>query len=440
MVRTARRSDMLSWGRVDRVPHHVAALSHATEASDALAALGAEGRVLPVGLRRSYGDTVINASETLLDLSGADRLLALDETEGLLTCEGGASLDRILGTIVPRGWYLPTSPGTRFVTIGGAIANDVHGKNHHHAGTFGSAVTALTLARSDGSPQRLLPGDPLFGATVGGLGLTGAIVDATFRLAPIRSAYLNVTRTPYASVSEFFELAREATGEHTVSWIDCAHGGASLGRGIFQSADWCEDGELAPHERRGGPRLPVDAPGWALNGLTVRAFNALYHRLQARGAGRSRVHYAPFFYPLDALREWNRLYGRRGFYQYQCVVPPAAAETAVTEMLRIITRSGAASFLAVLKTFGPRPSPGVLSFPFEGATLALDFANRGPATLELMARLDGVVREAQGRLYPAKDGRMPAAMFRQGFPGWERVEAARDPAIISDFWKRVAHR
>lgn len=434
--------EFTSWGRVRRVPHAIARPRYLDELPDLLAGRDAR-KVLAVGLGRSYGDSIVNGDGCLVDMSGCSRIQRFDREAGILQAEAGLSFDEALRVIVPAGWFLPTTPGTRFVTLGGAVANDVHGKNHHAAGAFGCSVRRLGLLRSDGSEHTLeaAAGSSLFRATVGGLGLTGIITWVELALARVSSAHLAVERVPFPDVKSFFRLAAEAgpTHEHTVAWIDCANGGKALGRGIFQRANWADAGGLAPHPAKIGATVPLEAPTFALNGLTVRAFNALYWRLQRLGPARTTQHYGPFFYPLDAIAHWNRLYGRRGFYQYQCVVPPRDAEAAVVEMVRQIARAGAGSFLAVLKTLGPRASPGFLSFPCEGATLALDFPNRGARTLDLLARLDAVVAEAGGRLYAAKDGRMPAAMFRAGYCSHlPRFAAEIDPAFGSEFWQRVS--
>ncbi|MFA5950038.1 MAG: FAD-binding oxidoreductase [Hyphomicrobium sp.] len=430
-----------SWGRIARVAHPIGRPRYRDEIAPALAGRG-NGKMLAVGLGRSYGDSVLNSGGALIDMSGLDRVMAFDVETGVLRAEAGLSLDVLLRLIVPRGWFLATTPGTRFVTLGGAVANDVHGKNHHMAGSFGCSVRRLGLVRSDGSHHELdrETGGKLLLATIGGLGLTGIITWVEVDLVRIPSAILDVERIPFANVGSFFRLAEASAKsfEHTVAWIDCANGGSSLGRGIFQRANWCE-GELTPHASRLKAVVPFEPPSGALNGFTVRAFNSVYYRMQKRGAPRSRQHYATFFYPLDAIGKWNRLYGRRGFYQYQCVIGPEHAEPAVTELVKQIARVGAGSFLAVLKTLGSRSSGGLLSFPRAGATLALDFANRGDRTLELLGRLDKVVLEAGGRLYPAKDGRVPAAVFRAGYgENLPAFTAQVDPGCSSDFWRRVS--
>ncbi|MEP3106378.1 MAG: hypothetical protein ABJO54_04885 [Hyphomicrobiales bacterium] len=226
--------------------------------------------------------------------------------------------------------------------------------------------------------------------------------------------------------------------EHTVAWIDCTAKGQECGRGVFSRGNWSQEGDLTPHSCSNALNVPVDAPSWLLNRFTVGLFNKFYFAVQRRKAGNLQQHYANFFYPLDAITNWNRLYSRRGFWQYQCVVPKASMRQATSALLDEIARSGQGSFLAVLKTFGEVPSVGYLSFPRAGATLALDFPNKGEATLQLFERLDAIVREAGGRLYAAKDGRIPRNMWSFGYPELERFTAHLDSGLASDFWRRVA--
>jgi FAD/FMN-containing dehydrogenase len=431
-------ASVVSWGRVHREAHRVARPAF----SDELPGLIEEARrlgqpLLPVGLGRSYGDTGLNGGGGLIDLSRLDRLIAFDATTGIVVAEAGVSLARLLAFAIPRGWYLPVVPGTRFVTLGGAVANDVHGKNHHGAGSIGNWVEEIELLRTDGQRHVLRKGSGgLFDATVGGLGLTGIMTRIALRLRRIGSTSLAARTIRFGSLPEFFALSHEheARHEYTVSWIDCLAGGRSLGRGYFSAADHVDTGEL---DAGGGPRLgfPADLPEIALNPLSIGAFNSLVYALHPSGAGR--VAADRFLFPLDSIRGWNRLYGRRGMYQYQCVVPPAAAEDAVAALLRETSRARQGSFLAVLKTFGALPSPGLLSFPREGTTLALDFPNRGEATLAVLDRLDAIVREAGGRLYPAKDGRMSKQMFLAGYPGLGAFSGHLDPGLSSSFWRRV---
>lgn len=397
--------------------------------------------VLATGLLRSYGDSCLNGPGGLIDMTGLDRLIAFDRTTGRLVVEAGISLSDILKIVVPHGWFLPTTPGTRFVSIGGAVANDVHGKNHHRAGSIGCSVRALGLVTA--GERRTIGPDAeaaLFAATIGGLGLTGIIEWVDLQLVPVPSSRLDVEIIPYGSLDEFWAIASESvvSHEHTVAWIDCMSGGARTGRGAFTRANWATDGVYEAHSDASWKAVPVEFPSIALNRLTVSAFNEVYFRAHQLQRRRQLQHYATYFYPLDAVSSWNRLYGRRGMLQYQCVIPPGGDRGVIRSLLDRIAKSGQASFLAVLKTFGERTSPGLLSFPRPGSTLALDFPNRGVETLALMRTLDAIVAEAGGALYPAKDGRMPAPMFRQSFPRWREVAACKDPRVNSDFWRRVS--
>ncbi len=429
-----------SWGRVVRASHRVARPRFADELPGLLSALSPADPALPIGLRRSYGDSNLNPGGPIIDMTGLDRVISIDRTTGVMRAEAGLSLSQALQLLVPAGWFLPTTPGSRFVTLGGAVANDVHGKNHHRAGSFGASVTRIKLLRTDGSAHELAPGDPLFHATIGGLGLTGIIEWVEFRAIPIPSAQLDAQDAEFSHVRDYFDLAAEAhtRAEHTMAWIDCLSGGAHLGRGILSSASWRSHGDLVPHREDPKLAMPIDAPGFTLNGMTVRAFNSVFHDLKRMRVGPYTTHYEPFLYPLDKIANWNRLYGRDGFYQYQCVLPPATARDGVIELLKVIAASGQASFLAVLKDFGAHPPAGLLSFPMEGTTLALDFRNIGTRTLDLMADLDRIVLSAGGRLYPAKDGRIPAAVFEAGFPKLQDFRGYVDRGLSSAFWRRVS--
>ncbi len=427
-----------SWGRIPRsAPDRVV---HLVPGGDALPSV--DGSLLAYGQGRSYGDACLNNGHTLLDTSALDRVLAFDADAGVVRCEAGVTLAELLAFAVPQGWFLPVTPGTKFVSVGGAVANDVHGKNHHRDGTLGRFVRAFELWRSDGSKTVCSPtaNPELFRATVAGLGLTGLVRWAELQLIPVQSDRIEMRRERFGSLDAFFEINAEANARsrYTVAWIDTTATGQSLGRGLYIEGDHAP-GTLPPPGEAATPRirLPLDAPGGLLNKVTVRAFNALYYRQQLQPVVRKRTHYEPFFYPLDALGDWNRLYGQRGFFQYQCVVPHTDGHAAIREILGRIARSGEASFLAVLKTFGDAESPGLLSFPQPGVTLALDFPNRGERTRRLFTDLDALVREAGGRLYPAKDACMSADDFQRFYPEWEAFAEHIDPAFSSSFWRRV---
>jgi FAD/FMN-containing dehydrogenase len=301
-------------------------------------------------------------------------------------------------------------------------------------------VRCFGLARSDGSQMECTPqsNQELFAATIGGLGLTGLILWVEIELMPIHSSLIDVTSIRFANLDAFFELAEQLDAEHeySVAWVDCLSRGSALGRGIFMVGDHAQSGPLEV-DRRKKRTMPITPPISPINGLTLRAFNAFYYWRQRQDKVASRVGYDGYFYPLDSLLEWNRIYGRAGFQQYQCVVPIATAREAIRAILEVISASGTGSFLAVLKRCGDVESPGLLSFPLEGTSLALDFPQREARNIKLFAALDAIVREARGRLYPAKDAHMSGADFRAAYPQWQQLEALRDPAMLSRFWDRV---
>ena len=423
-----------SWGRLSSDPHRSVALH---DPRNVARALDETRPGVAFGMGRSYGDACLNPGGTLWLTRGLDHLIAYDRQAGLLTCEAGMLLSDLQRLTISDGWLLPVTPGTQLITVGGAIANDVHGKNHHRFGSFGDHVCRLWLQRTDGEIIECGPQShrAWFEATIGGIGLTGVVVQAELRLRRVPGPWLQAETIPYGTLDEFFTLAdaSESDWEHTVSWIDCLARG---GRGLFMRGNHADvAGARAPSGRV--KRIPLIPPVSLVNGLTLRPFNELYFWLNSRKAGLRATHFEPFFYPLDNLHDWNRMYGPRGFYQYQCVVPREVGRDAIATMLSEIVRSGEGSFLAVLKTFGARTSVGMLGFPRPGVTLALDFPNNGPRTLALLERLDAIVREACGRLYLAKDARMPRSLFESGYPRWQEFNAYRDPGISSAMSRRL---
>lgn len=394
--------------------------------------------MLAYGLGRSYGDSCLNPGGMLIDTSGMDRLISFDRETGVVRAECGISLGRILDVAVPSGWFLPVTPGTKFVTLAGAVANDVHGKNHHVAGTFGRHIRSFELYRSDGSRLICSPAEntEMFRATIGGLGLTGFIAWVEFQLEKIPSAMIVEDVLRFESLEEFFVLEKESTAKYpfTVSWVDTLSSGSALGRGVFFRGHFAPEGGYKAHS---GPKIPLpfDAPGLASSSIVMKLLSNAFLKLHSENKTHT-VHYEPFFYPLDAIGQWNRGYGKGGFYQYQFVLPDAE-KAAFTDILKFIAASGRGSFLNVLKRFGDVPSPGMMSFPAPGINLALDFANHGKSTLNLLLELDRRVLEAKGRAYPAKDGMMPGASFRRYFPQWESFAKFIDPRFSSLFWRRV---
>jgi decaprenylphospho-beta-D-ribofuranose 2-oxidase len=369
-----------------------------------------------------------------------DRLLSFDAASGLLTVEAGAQIGDLARAFAPRGWLPAVMPGTGFATVGGAIANDVHGKNHHNAGSFGEHVEAITLIRN-GKPREITPErDPnLFRATVGGLGQTGIIASAVLRLMPAKGDLMMVTERRVADWDEHVDLLDRSKAPYSVGWIDATARGASLGRGILEEG---ETGSGLVPKRGAGRRVPMDAPHFALSAPVVRLFNAAYWR-RVPEDGRTVVKpISDFFFPLDRIRDWNRLYGKRGFHQFQCVVPPDQVHR-LREMLERIAEAGIASPLSVLKRMGPGRG-GMLSFPMEGFTLAVDFPNR-PGAATLVEGLNRMAAEAGGRVYLAKDALLRpesvAAMYPE-LEQWRQVVAKADPEgrMQTDLTRRLKLR
>jgi len=428
---------ILSWGRYPKTAHrHVHKPAWNDQVPEILKS-AVPGSLLPYGLGRSYGDSCLNAGRQLIDCRRLNRILGFDESTGMLRCESGISLSDILDVFLPKGWFLPVTPGTRFVTVGGAIANDVHGKNHHCAGTFGAHVRQIGLHRSNDGLVicNSEENSDMLRATIGGLGLTGVIAWADIQLKPVAGPWIDAESIPFQSLDNFLDHSRESNDrfEYTVAWLDCFAG--KNARGIFFRGNHSPERGKEFHRKR-SPELTFALPAWMLNRYSVRTFNTTYYKIYAARRGSAVVSYDSFFYPLDSIRQWNLLYGKQGFLQYQCVIPETNVE-AVKELLDRIARSGMGSFLGVLKQFGSAPPAGMLSFPRPGLTIALDFAMRGERTLKLMQSLDEVVQQSGGAVYPAKDARMSSALFDTSFPRWRGFAPYIDPKMSSSFWRRV---
>ncbi len=427
-LRFRARAMMLSgWGRFPRVECR---WLDPGSADEAVGRVRSDGSLIPRGNGRSYGDAALNPRGTL-SLLRNNRMLAFDAATGLLTCEAGLLLADVLDVFMPRGWFPAVTPGTKFVTIGGMIAADVHGKNHHGVGSFGAHVDAFDLALADGRVVRCSRQEnaELFAATRGGMGLTGLILRATFKLIPIETAFIRQEAVRAADLDDAMEQLEASRGwSYTVAWIDCSTRRGGLGRSILYRGEHARRDELQAVQaefplaapRRRTKSVPIDFPSFALNPWTVRGFNEMYYRLAKPGT--TLIDYDRYFYPLDAILDWNRLYGARGFVQYQCVLPRAASRAGLGMLLDRITAAGSGSFLTTLKLLGPEA--GYLSFPLEGYTLALDF----PATAQTMAllrELDAIVADHGGRIYLAKDARMDAAMLRRSYAALGRFGAVR---------------
>jgi len=423
------------WGRTCRLSADVAT----PESPAGLSELVADSpRIVARGLGRSYGDQAQLSGGAAVQLSGIARITSLDPATGVVDVEAGASLDHLMRVLAPRGWFVPVTPGTRFVTVGGAIASDIHGKNHHRDGTFGRHVQDLTLMLADGSTVTVSPQvDPeLFWATVGGMGLTGVIVSARVQLQPIESTKIrsvSVRASNLDSLMTAMERADE-NNRYAVAWVDSLAKGRHFGRGILTSGDHATAAEVGQCPDRwafdsGDPvNLPIDLPPGTLNRLTVKAFNELWFRQVPRFA-RPRLESIPaFFHPLDAIGRWNRVYGSAGFVQYQFVVPDRGAHL-VGRTISAIARIGGVSLVTVLKRFGPSNSAH-LSFPQPGWTLALDIPARLDGLAETLDHLDEQVVAAGGRLYLTKDARMRPALLPLMYPRideWRTIRNRVDP-------------
>ena len=424
-----------SWGRYPKAHQEEVFVTWRHKAGSTLVN-SMSGPLLPAGQGRSYGDCCLNDGGAVIHNRLLDRIISFDGVRGVLKCESGVTLQTILSFAVPRGWFLSVLPGTKLISVGGAIANDVHGKNHHCKGTFGQYLLEFELVRSDGSVLHCTPqaSANFFSATVGGLGLTGFITWAAIQLKKIESPLVDSETVKFRNLDEFFHISSEsASFEYSVAWLDCLATGSGFGRGLFFRGNHSQ-GEVCS-SRRESPRLrvPFDLPRVCAGYPVMRIFNTSYYHSRRKRIGQRMIHYDPFFFPLDSIHSWNRIYGKHGFFQFQCVVP----KEALRELLEQVVESGAGSFLAVLKEFGNLLSPGMLSFPRPGFTLSLDFPNRGEKTLQRLTSLDEFVRAAGGAIYPAKDATMAPESFRQYYPRWEEFSSYIDPRFSSSFWRRV---
>ena len=417
------------WGRVHEATGRVARperLSHIP--ADAPA----------IGNCRSYGDVCLNDAGDAVQMSRLDRVLSFDKENGIIEVEAGLTISELARLCIPNGWLPAVMPGTGFATVGGAIANDVHGKNHHVLGSFSQHLTELQLLQN-GKSKTVKPGSKLFKATAGGIGQTGIICKAKLQLIPCSGSGLNVREQRIDGIDQFIDALSGSLSPYSVGWIDATATGEHLGRGILEEAELSESDKSASSHSR---KVPFDLPGWALSKPVVKAFNGHYFR-RVPESGRSRtVAYDEFFFPLDKIHDWNRLYGKSGFHQFQCVVPMAKVD-ALRNMLEAISEAGCASPLAVLKRLGSGRG-GYLSFPMEGFTLAVDFKNR-PASMDLISTLEDMTAKADGRVYFAKDATLRpdlvSAMYPE-FPEWQAEVSKADPtgAMATDLVRRLQLR
>lgn len=433
--------ELSGWGRYPRVLSTVV-----RPASLADVAPPAEGYMIARGQGRAYGNAAMSKDGLVLLTEQLKRVIHFDERSGILWAEAGVTLAEILGEFVPRGWFPMVTPGTKFVSLGGCVAADVHGKNHHRAGTFGAHVAELELVLADGSRQRCSPekNAELFWATIGGMGLTGIIIEVAFQLRRIESAYMIVQHHRAADLDASLKLleAEDCDDEYTVAWIDCLARGKKLGRSVLMRGHHATRAELPAGIRgrpletkqRGEYNLAFDFPAWALNALTVKLFNDFYYKWQGAKVSAFVTDYDSFFYPLDRLGNWNRLYGARGFMQYQCVLPMKTARGGLQLLLEALAQSKRASFLAVLKRFGAEGN-GLLSFPMAGYTLALDMPLGDPELFGFLEQLDEIVLAHGGRIYLAKNPRVGAQTFRRMYPRYAEWLETKSRLDGRDCWR-----
>ena len=421
----------IPWGRLEKYHHELLTVNDLTQK-------GSHCDYLAIGNSRSYGDVGTNKHGAVVLMSSQDRFLDFDPENGFLTVEAGMQLGDIQSVFYPRGWGLPVTPGTQFATIGGAVANDVHGKNHHSFGSLGNHILSFRLFRSDIGIISCSASEysELFFATIGGLGLTGVILDVTLGLRRLSSGWLCTVNKTFYTLRDFFEMSAELRQdyEYSVSWVDCTS--RSNIKGIMFNANHDNSAnEFVPKKK--SRNFPFNPPFSLINKTTLKIFNKMYFNRNALDSGANFSDYQSYFYPLDTLGNWNRIYGKSGFYQYQSVVPTAEAFSATTEMFRAIADAEQGSFLMVLKEFGDIAPLGLMSFPMPGVTLAMDFPNKGAETLKLFDRLDSIVKEAGGRLYPAKDTRMKKETYINGYSNFNEFIQHLDPNISSTFMKRI---
>lgn len=426
--------ELAGWGRYPVVKACCARPERRSELIDALADRDGES-VVAHGLGRSYGDAALLEDGRVVLTRRLNRMLEFDPDTGLLRCESGVSIGELIDIFSDRGWFPPVVPGTQFVTVGGAVGCNIHGKNHAHAGCFGDHVRSIELLLADGRIINCSPDhEPeLFDATIGGMGLTGFILSVEVQLYPVQSRAIEMESIRFDNLDEFFAISAESADyHHTVSWIDCVRSGGHMGRGIFmrgRHAPASGDEAIEPSflDRIAGvAQSVVDGRAFQsnqlLNRATIQLFNEAYFRKHPAGEYHTTVGYEPFFFPLDAVKNWNYIYGERGFLQYQVVVQHREV---MREIIKVISDSGMASFLAVIKEFGDIDHGG-LSFPRAGTTLALDFPNYGPDLFEILERLDEIVVADGGRIYLGKDARLSRENFRRMYPSWQDWKAVRD--------------
>ncbi len=418
--------NLTGWGRTSGGAMTACRPERVSELRERVREGPADGGRIAYGAGRAYGDAALNSQGRVILTRRLNRMLAFDGDSGLLEAEPGVTFNDLLAVFLRRGWLVPATPGTAFATLGGAVANDIHGKNHDRVGSFGDHLTWIDLMLPSGEIVRTTDSErpELFRATIAGLGLTGVIVGIGLRLMRVPSSAVRVRERRCRDLDAFLAALAEARqrATYSVGWIDGLAKGRELGRGLLEEAEPAS--EAVPDTPQRARRVPMDAPGSLLNPITIGLFNAAYYRRVPVGGRERIVPYRRFLYPLDAISDWNRIYGRGGFFQFQCVLPDASAPRAIRLLLEEIAGSGRASFLAVLKTLGAE-GRGYLSFPMRGYTLALDFPRRGGVE-DVLRRLERLTLDHGGRIYLAKDAVLSPEGFRAMYPKLPEFQAVLD--------------
>ena len=426
---------VVSWGRYPKIDSQ----AFYFQSTDALRdIIDKHNGLIAYGNGRSYGDSAL--SDHIIKSRRHRYFLDFDEKSGLLCVQAGVLLSEILNVFVPRGWFLNVTPGTKLITVGGAIASDVHGKNHHHSGCFSEFVSAFNLMLASGeivtcSKRKNIA---LFKATCGGMGLTGVIVDVKLRLKKINSTFIDQVTIRTKNLKETFAAFDEQHDKpYSVAWIDCLARGEKLGRSLLMTGAFSDDGNICYKQKR-TLSVPFNLPSFLLNKYSVKAFNTLYYHKVRRTLSRQKVDIDTFFYPLDRIANWNRMYGKSGFTQYQFILPKEKSFAGLEEALTLIANSGRGSCLAVLKLYG-KANNNYLSFPMEGYSLALDFKIE-PGLFALLDRLDDIVLKYEGRIYLAKDVRVKKEVFEQGYPKIDTFRALRKKHAMTDKFNSLQSR
>lgn len=396
--------------------------------------------LLAYGNGRSYGDVCLNSSGTILHTINLNKIISFDEKKGILKCESGITFDEILKKITEKGWFLPVVPGTKYITLGGAVANDIHGKNHHKSGSFGNFIKSFELIRSDGKKYLCSETEnkDLFFSTIGGLGLTGVISWVELDLRKIKSNTLSAKTQRFSSLEEYWEINNtlEMEWEYTVAWLDCIRTKSNNYRGVFHSGNHSTN-PINKKVNNFKITVPFNSPLPLINKLSIKILNSLYF-LSNKNKPVHNTHYESFFFPLDKVKNWNRAYGKKGFIQYQFLLPKEKSKETVREILDFINQNKLTPSLCVLKTFGDIPSKGILSFPRAGVTLAIDFPIQNMNIFGILDSLDKMVINANGSIYPAKDARMSSKTFRKSFQNYSKFLNYKDPRFNSDFSERIS--